>query len=338
MKGIQELGLIDVKQDIEFENSRHDEQLFQQVQQAVRNQDVSWLGALLKQALDTYGPVYPLYLITLCYDEIVENYRKAGLDESVQTATLSDIRLWVETYAEQSAGRPGLTQVYWIARHLCAKIVRLGRLQYELKSFGFPYRIYRKRGSNGLLVLAESKVACDESGFIAHNDPHFVTRFEETAHRMRAHQVDTVAGCICHTYSEFDKSDLELLADSQTEVLHVHIPAEGTLEHALVEQSLEIARQHFPSHHLFVCSSWLLDPALEGVVPVSSNILSFMKRFHKFPVQYMTPQIYERVFGFNVPESAIPAFHARTSLQRSVQNALAAGRVFRTMGGFFLRD
>jgi len=95
-----------------------------------------------------------------------------------------------------------------------------------------------------------------------------------------------------------------------------------------------MAKIYFPSISYVVCSSWLLDPALELVANQESNTRAFMHRFKKFPVMHAVPQIYERAFGFGMVEADVLSFKATTSLQKKVQQALKNGVKFHTTGGY----
>lgn len=130
----------------------------------------------------------------------------------------------------------------------------------------------------------------------------------------------------------FPLDDLVLLCDRETEILNVHIPKGVDFSSEAVDASLRRAVEHFPTCRLFVCTSWLVDPALGTVLDEGSNIVRFMRRFSKFPVPFSVPQHYERVFGPEVVD--VVGFPATTRLQRAVQQAVEDGVVFRTMGGF----
>ena len=67
--------------------------------------------------------------------------------------------------------------------------------------------------------------------------------------------------------------------DNGDGVLDVHIPETGPLTPAVCDASFARAREVFPNHHTFACTSWLLDPALADVLPDDSNIVLFQRRF-----------------------------------------------------------
>lgn len=320
-------------------DAKHHARLNAELRAAIANRDEKTAGALLFEGLQTFGPTYPLYLIQSCYDCVCSLYDALSIDNAIRIATLKDIQLWTDTYAQAHQQQTGLTQVFWIARHLCTRILRLGRLQFELKSLGSPVRVYKQKETGVLLAIAEANLACDQEGYLADREKAaFVTTLQEEASVLTAHTIDCQSGSIAHKPLPFETTSLSLLADSQTKVLHMHIPSGDKLSREVVDDSLLQAKTFFPTHSLVFCTSWLIDPALKQVAEPSSNIVCFMQRFSKFPVPFQTPQIFERVFSFTATEQDIPAWKATTSLQRSVQTALSLGVVFRTMGGYVLLE
>lgn len=338
-KFFEELAFTDKqKLDIQQAAKQADKRsLTLELERAIKLRDVQKVGTILLQGLQTFGPVCPLVLIQSCYEQVCDLYRTLTVEESVRLATLSDISLWTQAYAHDHSQETGFAQVFWIARHLCAKILRLGRLQFEQKSMKSPYRIYQEKHSGHYITLAETNLACDRSGYLTESEKAaFMTTLREEGTSLIAHAVDGASGSIARKPSLYDTSKLRLLADSATNVLHIHIPAGEKLSEQAVADSLLQAPRYFPNHSLAVCASWLLDPALLSVAEPSSNIVLFMQRFSKFPVPFETPQIFERVFGFTATEDDIPRWKATTTLQRSIQRALSEGVVFRTMGGYLL--
>lgn len=119
------------------------------------------------------------------------------------------------------------------------------------------------------------------------------------------------------------------------DAVRLHIPEGGKLLPSLVDDSLMQASAFFPWALLVVCDSWLLDPNLEIVCQDSPNILSFMRRFAKFPIKEEgEPQIFERVFFFGATKADVLVYPCRTPLQRRVQDAVRHGVEFHTTGGF----
>ena len=303
---------------------------------AIEEQQTRTIAEVLAAGMAAYGPVSPLLMIVQSLPVVRALYRRCGIADAVRDATLADVRRWIDEHAVRNGAEFGLSQVFWIARHLSCRILQLGSLQYEQRRFGYPYRIYRSSETALLLVVAESGIPCDGEGYFDEQRPAFVTSLMEDGTTLSAHVVDLAAGRISSARQSFRLERMELLCHRQSEILNVHIPKGSDLAARAVDASLAAAAEYFSLCSVFVCTSWLLDPALAGLLEEGSNIVGFMHRFSKFPVPFSVPQLYERVFGFGLAEKEVRSYSARTRLQRAVQRALDSGVVFRTMGGFVL--
>jgi hypothetical protein len=324
---------------LQYCKSKQDATMKATFREAIRMRDEKTAGTILFEGLQAFGPLYPLHLIHTCYDSVCSLYDELSIEPAIRLDTLADIKLWTQTYADSHGLETGLTQVFWIARHLCARILRLGRLQFEPACLKAPFRIYRVEDSARLVTIAEANLACDANGYCTDEEKSsFITTLAEDGLMLQAHVVDGRQGNVAAKPTLFDKAALHCIADATTEVLHLHIPAGERLIGNAVDASLTQAKAFFPAHRVAVCTSWLLDPALSLVADTESNIVQFMERFSKFPVPFQTPQIFERVFGFTATAEDIPQWKATTTLQRSIQRALCEGVTFRTMGGYFLLE
>ncbi|MDD3424968.1 acyltransferase domain-containing protein, partial [Sphaerochaeta sp.] len=160
-KFFEELAFTDKqKLDIQQAAKQADKRsLTLELERAIKLRDVQKVGTILLQGFQTFGPVCPLVLIQSCYEQVCNLYRDLCIEESVRVATLSDISLWTQAYAHDHSQETGFAQVFWIARHVCAKILRLGRLQFEQKSMNSPLRIYQQERSEQCITLAEADIA-----------------------------------------------------------------------------------------------------------------------------------------------------------------------------------
>jgi hypothetical protein len=302
---------------------------------SILNRDTSKTATILNDALQSFGALYPLALILEVEDVVKSVYADAGFNDAVRDATLSDVRLWVDQYASQHNGAIGLDRVFWISRHLCANILRLGRLQFEPKAFGYPYQIFRDLKDDTMIIVASGGLSCDRDGYLTDDqNAGFRSTLREDANHLTGHLVNSTLGTIDRQTTQLPLQSFLLVADSETLVLHLHIPSGSSLTPSSVDESLAMAKIYFPSISFVVCSSWLLDPALDLVTSQESNTRDFMHRFRKFPVEHNVPQIYERVFGFGLGETEVLAYNATSSLQRRVQQALINGTKFHTTGGY----
>ncbi|MBI9095490.1 MAG: DUF5596 domain-containing protein [Sphaerochaeta sp.] len=313
--------------------------LVEQSKVVLERQDNRALYEVFDQGFKELGPLYPLVLIYCLYPAIIALYNRLGISDAVRQATLSDTELWVKAYEIQHPGLTGLDRYGWICRGLCAKVLRLGRLEFEQDPFRFPYSIYYDRHLFRYRTFAQDSLVCTDGGYIGDSSGSgSVSGSWSTTHSiiedfLVAHEVDQSLGRISRTPVEVPLSDLTPICTQDTLVLFVHIPEGEPLTPSLVDASFSLAQARY-NPTLFVCDSWLLDPELSLVLPPESNICHFMQRFRKFPVSFTTPQIYERVFGFGATQADIEAWGCTTSLQKKVQAHIIGGGIFRTMGGY----
>lgn len=118
--------------------------------------------------------------------------------------------------------------------------------------------------------------------------------------------------------------------EAEAPVLSVHIPSDAVLEREELDSSYNMALRFFSQESLcpfgrpraMVCSSWLLAPALDGLLPENSGIRRFAGDYRLYDVDEEDQEFYEWLFGGNKPLEELPE---HTSLQRAVKAHLAAG-------------
>lgn len=75
-----------------------------------------------------------LVAILLASDDTFSKYKEKGISEKIFLDTMSDIRIWTENFY-QDYGVWGVEEVNWLSLHLCLKVFRLGRLQFEFSVY-----------------------------------------------------------------------------------------------------------------------------------------------------------------------------------------------------------
>ncbi len=172
---------------------------------------------------------------------------------------------------------------------------------------------YRKRGAmreEWLSTMSDLAIWCKqlfcESGEVGIRETHWLAHLVRTE-IFRLGRLQFVP----HVLSE----ELRCRGNSLpagTRYCEVHIPAEGRLSPALVDDSFARAKQLF-SPELFTCESWLLSPKLQGLLS-GGNILAFASRFQVVCVDEADRSAERYIFGrISNPSEYLPAngFSAR---------------------------
>lgn len=116
-------------------------------------------------------------------------------------------------------------------------------------------------------------------------------------------------------------------------VLSVHIPSDACLTRENLEQSYQATECFFAQAgavfcHMgrpkaVLCGSWLLSPALAGLLPKDSGIRRFAADYRLYAVEENDDSFYQWLFGKKAPPPQLPG---QTSLQRAVRRHLAQGK------------
>lgn len=110
----------------------------------------------------------------------------------------------------------------------------------------------------------------------------------------------------------------------------LHIPAGADLSDGAVDASVAEARaffsKYFPAYRdaEYVCSSWMLSPALSGILPETSRVRRFGERFSVVFWEEDSPAFRDWIFPAAVTAS-VEDLPEATSLQRAVKRHLLSG-------------
>jgi hypothetical protein len=122
------------------------------------------------------------------------------------------------------------------------------------------------------------------------------------------------------------------------DVVEVHIPRGGKLDHSECDKSFKDAIQFFNGQgydfKAFSCNSWMLDEQFGEIAGEGSNLQSFEKRFKKIPNEEYNDAFKKFIFqnDFENPDDAI----VTSSLQKKVIEKIKEGKKFRQKYGYIL--
>ncbi len=255
-----------------------------------------------------------------------------GVPASVTHATARDLERRLVNY-RATHGEPGFDSLRWMGNHTRGALYEIGRLQYVPGApFGFPYDIHRT-ADGGSVAYARAGLHVTADGWPSHSAAHW------QAQRVAGcgHQVDRATGRIGR---EQVPREGDCILSEGDPVAAIHIPSGGKLTQeaclASMEEAQTVLARCFPErgHRAFTTVTWLLDRALEAVLPPESNILAFGRLFEVLPVRDGTgEQHLERIFGKDVDWQTV---EPTSSLQRAAAAYLRAGGEFRIAGGYRL--
>lgn len=107
-------------------------------------------------------------------------------------------------------------------------------------------------------------------------------------------------------------------------VLNVHIPKDGAMPIEEVHASYKQAKAFFRGiTDICICASWLLSPALQKLLPKSSNIIKFQNEYTIYQTENGVRQAEERIFG--QVSNDFDSYPEETSLQKAAKEYLKKG-------------
>ncbi len=115
-----------------------------------------------------------------------------------------------------------------------------------------------------------------------------------------------------------------------TPVLSVHIPQGERMSAEQIKESFDMSKEFFPKYFgkeydTYVCTSWLLAPALGQMIKEDSSIAALRKYFYVYGEDTSYSQAEDYVFLMADPDKS--SYPENTSLQRNLKRYLMDGGV-----------
>ncbi len=300
---------------------------------------VEWLGGGEGDApAGGAEPLMGAVAAIACLPDLYRRQLRRGIADSIPAAVAADLQRWIYAYQREKGCLGLAARIYsWVRHQLQERIITLGRLQFGPGTFGLAH-VYRRHSDGHCVALAKDGCPCDENGWPVTGGDAYVTAFSDDGQTIVGHPFRRSNGSIAAEPLRLNCSDYTRVLDPASTVLFIHIPEGRGMSPEACEESIQWAQSFFPQYYpeiewkALVCVSWLVDPELLKVVPESSNIASFVRRF--IPLTHLNAndnQLWERVFGGRVDPAA---FTPKSSLQRAILEHIRQGGKFRHSGGF----
>ena len=243
-------------------------------------------------------------------------------------------------------GYLGLKKRYfnWLLNYVDAKILNIDRLRFEIARVGDPvYMLERISDGERVLLYGGGEMRCD--GMLASVPPRcdsggFFSSFSETEDAYVGNRVLPSGRCALDVET-FTKSEYRLILSPSDTCLSVHIPprTKGAFTEEICEanyrRALEVFTECYPEHKIKAirCRSWMLSHELRDILPPTSNIIAFQKKYTLYPIAAKGEDVF--LFVFNGYFGAPSGMPEDTSLQRAVKSIYLDGGYVYESGGIF---
>jgi glycosyltransferase involved in cell wall biosynthesis len=240
-----------------------------------------------------------------------------GVDPETVRATLGDLAQWAREL-HGATGVVGITLeiLEWAQRYLRGELFRVGPLQFDLRPFAAPMRVFRHRGTRALAALT-----------------------------LDGRPVDLRTGTIGG--DDVPAGPWDVVLEPGSPVLEMWMP--GSLSRVTLR---EVASGMRRAYALFarlspetvpvaVCGeTWRLDPQLGDVLPAESGVLDIQRACQLYPSSLSEAKTLRRLFGPDVRRDDLASLPRErlSSVQRAIADFLASpARSLAPRGGFVLR-
>lgn len=307
-----------------------------------------------------FSPLFPnkkgsMFLLLLAFhaiDEIIAIHKTIDVSEDITLATCSDVGSRVLISKEFNDGEIGIsnTCINWLSNNFVAgNIFQIGRMQFHLIQFGCPFRVYRKKNSPEYKIVAEMGICVGNDGFVdgaggKFCDNGWETEFKVDNDTITANRIDDNSCKIVKTPETFSTDDWEMVINSNSLVMNIHIPRGGRITKDIWQDSIARAFDFFEKSKCYngsidacVCFSWMFEPRLQNILPEHSGLLALQKAVHLFPLINIHSDC-GLYFLFGKDKIDLETAPTDTSLRRGVVNHLKKGGVLTGGSMIFFRD
>ncbi len=275
--------------------------------------------------------------------------RGRGIPADIIEATCGQVPCYAYNF-HRATGHAGIfqNQLSWLHVYMPpGRYYRLGRLEFQLTTYGHPFQVYRRRSDGAVCALCQpghwylpSGDACFANG--DRPAEAWEPKLKEVVDGVEGHPVDA-NGRVSRETVFLPAGEWERALAPGDAVLMMHIPSGGGMTPELVRDSLSRAipffDHYFPDRPVraIVCSSWIFSNQLVDILPSTSNILALQKMVHLVPLA-STPSSGLWFVFLVQPPFDVATLPRDTSMRRAIADWLAAGNVFHHGGMFLLRN
>jgi len=328
---------------------------------ALETRDAAVVAVSSLPAERTLGPRAPLWHLLLALLEMVDGdarHARSGIDPSITSATWGDMGLWSAHFRERHATLGITLEVLdWSQRYLRGDLLRVGLLQWDLRSFAGCAHGFRHRGTGQIRWLARPGVSfsCGGRRYLERGGPRIAVEPDAreavgttNADFVEGHPIDTLAGAAdLNRLDRLRRPDWDLVVSPETVMMEMHIPSDAGLDLREIVASARAAAALFQRLRPGVVpagvfgEAWLLDPQVRALLPHHSQLAAFQTACALLPGQIPEAKTVRRLFGPDATRAKVVAAPraAMSSLQRAAAGFLDdPAQVLCAAGGVLLHD
>jgi len=208
------------------------------------------------------------------------------------------------------------------------ELYRLGRLEFVLEAWEYPFRVYTNIHTHEVIVLAEAGQQFSDEGYLI-GSATWTTTLIEADNAVLGVPISP-HGYALQRQVRLPDAEWRVALKHGDPVLDIHVPAEGALTVEALRDALRQAETFFDQYYpqrpfvAYLCDSWLFSPQLEALLPPSSNILRWQREGYLLPSEDGSESFLTFTFGSKTIDLAtVPQ---DTRLQRAVVAHLAGNR------------
>ena len=276
---------------------------------------------------------------------VVESFAARGIPERYARDTMRYLGGASIIFASGHGGLPGfnMRQMYWTRYYLDGTLYRIGRLEYMLHTVP-PWvpPIFRRRSDGELAVLLADKapIGKDMRNAPAGCEVIFTSSFRVRDNRAYGTPVDATGRAHIDREVSLDLAEWEPVVTPWEIVPSMHIPSGGGMTPERVKASLTEAVDFFPRYlgfapRMFVCHSWIFNPAWEELLP-ESNMVKFLHELYMFSERGRSPGNEGLFFIFGRSDGDRSSYPADNSMRRAFHELFRSNRPARGGAAFIL--
>jgi glycosyltransferase involved in cell wall biosynthesis len=261
--------------------------------------------------------VFHLLLALMEVPDAIARAEARGVHSEIILATLSDVAIWANHFDRLGTAGITLEILGWCQRFLRGELFRLGPLQFDLRPFACPMRVYRHDKTRAL-----------------------------RARTLDGRPVDLATGLIGEGIQPALDTRWQVALEPGSPMLDMRIPGAAGMV-----TLRDVANAMREAHHLFrrlapetiplgVCGeSWRLDPQLLAMFANEPGVHDLQRACALYPSSLDEAATIRRIFGPDVTRDDLSTHQARTPSQEKLMQFLAdPAHMLLPRGGFVLRE